>query len=115
MDRFGQVKPKVLFAADGYYYNGKAHDSLAKIRQIADEIESLEQVVIVELVSDTPDFKTFVMRYRSRSGIATLQRHQISSLRSYPLIIRFTLCIPQGLPESPSASSTEQVARSFNT
>ena len=39
MDRFGQVKPKVLFAADGYYYNGKAHDSLAKIRQIADEID----------------------------------------------------------------------------
>ena len=57
MDRFGQVKPKVLFAADGYYYNGKAHDSLAKIRQIADEIESFEQVVIVELVSDTPDLQ----------------------------------------------------------
>ena len=57
MDRFGQVKPKVLFAADGYYYNGKAHDSLAKIRQIADEIESLEQVVIVELVSATPDIQ----------------------------------------------------------
>ena len=50
MDRFGQVKPKVLFAADGYYYNGKAHDSLEKVRQIAEEIDSLEQVVIVEVV-----------------------------------------------------------------
>ena len=55
MDRFGQVKPKVLFAADGYYYNGKAHDSLEKVRQIAEEIESLEQVVIVEVVENAPN------------------------------------------------------------
>ena len=54
MDRFGQVKPKVLFAADGYYYNGKAHDSLEKVRQIGEEIDSLEQVVIVEIVEKAP-------------------------------------------------------------
>jgi acetoacetyl-CoA synthetase len=51
MDRFGQVRPKILFAADGYYYNGKAHSSLEKVRQIAQEIESLEQVVVVELIA----------------------------------------------------------------
>ena len=50
MDRFGQVKPKVLFAANGYFYNGKAHDSLRKVRQIAEEIDSLEHVVVVEVV-----------------------------------------------------------------
>jgi acetoacetyl-CoA synthetase len=55
MDRFGQVKPKVLFAADGYYYNGKAHDSLEKVRQIADDIDSLEHVVIVEVVEKAPN------------------------------------------------------------
>ena len=55
MDRFGQVKPKVLFAANGYYYNGKAHDSLDKVRQIAEEIDSLEHVVIVEIVEQAPD------------------------------------------------------------
>ena len=26
LDRFGQIEPKVLFAADGYYYNAKRHD-----------------------------------------------------------------------------------------
>jgi acetoacetyl-CoA synthetase len=55
MDRFGQVKPKVLFAADGYYYNGKAHDSREKVRQIAEEIDSLEQVVFVEVVEKAPN------------------------------------------------------------
>ena len=28
LDRFGQVAPKLLFVADGYYYNGKTLDSL---------------------------------------------------------------------------------------
>ena len=55
MDRFGQVKPKVLFAADGYYYNGKAHDSLEKVRQIAEDIDSLEHVVIVQVVEKAPN------------------------------------------------------------
>ena len=55
MDRFGQVKPKILFAANGYYYNGKAHDSLDKVRQIAEEIDSLEQVVIVEIIEQAHD------------------------------------------------------------
>ena len=55
IDRFGQVKPKVLFAADGYYYNGRAHDSLGKVRQIAQEIDSLEQLVIVEVVEKSPN------------------------------------------------------------
>ncbi len=32
LDRFGQVAPRVLFTADGYFYNGKTIDSLAPVR-----------------------------------------------------------------------------------
>jgi len=35
LDRFGQITPAVLFAADGYFYNGKQIDSLQKVREIA--------------------------------------------------------------------------------
>src|SRR5205085_1331987 len=31
IDRFGQIKPKVLVAADGYFYNGKAFETLTKL------------------------------------------------------------------------------------
>ncbi len=55
MDRFGQVQPKVLFAADGYYYNGKAHTALAKISDIAAQIGELVQVVVVPVLSESPD------------------------------------------------------------
>ncbi len=32
LDRFGQIEPKVLFATDGYFYNGKSIDSLPLVR-----------------------------------------------------------------------------------
>ena len=49
MDRFGQIEPKILFAADGYHYNGKRCDSLARVAEIAARIDSIESVVIVPL------------------------------------------------------------------
>ena len=47
LDRFGQTEPKLLFSADGYLYNGKAHDSLARVREIAAKLPSVRRVVVV--------------------------------------------------------------------
>jgi acetoacetyl-CoA synthetase len=47
LDRFGQIAPKVLFACDGYWYNGKAIDCLGKVAEIAARMPTLERVVIV--------------------------------------------------------------------
>lgn len=55
IDRFGQIKPKVLFAANGYSYNGKKFDSLERIKQIADAITTVEKVVIVPYTESNPD------------------------------------------------------------
>ncbi len=55
MDRFGQIEPKVLFAADGYYYNGRAHSSLERVAGIAEALPAIERVVLVPLVSEQPD------------------------------------------------------------
>ena len=55
LDRFGQIAPKVLFAADGYFYNGKKIDSLVKVGEIAAALPSLRRVVVVPYVSDEPD------------------------------------------------------------
>ena len=33
LDRFSQIKPKFLFAANGYFYNGKQFDSLENLHQ----------------------------------------------------------------------------------
>lgn len=50
MDRFGQIEPKVLFACDGYYYNGKCIDSLPRVREIQTNIRSIEKLIIVPIV-----------------------------------------------------------------
>ena len=43
LDRFGQIEPSVLVAADGYFYGGKTHDSLR-----ADRGRSLDALPTVE-------------------------------------------------------------------
>ena len=55
LDRFGQIEPSVLFTADGYYYAGKTLDSLAPIRGVLQQLESVRRVVVVPYVADAPD------------------------------------------------------------
>jgi acetoacetyl-CoA synthetase len=45
----------VLICADGYFYNGKAIDSLARVREFAAELPSLARIVVVPYLSQTPD------------------------------------------------------------
>jgi acetoacetyl-CoA synthetase len=47
LERFGQIEPKVLFCADGYIYDGDAHDSLERVREIAEGLKTLRKVVVV--------------------------------------------------------------------
>ena len=49
LDRFGQIEPKVLFTADGYFYNGKTFDSLATVADLRRQIPSVKAVVVVPL------------------------------------------------------------------
>jgi len=60
VDRFGQIEPKVLFAANGYYYNGKVCDTRATVAGVVDRMPSVVKTVVVPFVPDlsmagTPD------------------------------------------------------------
>jgi acetoacetyl-CoA synthetase len=48
VDRFGQIRPKVLLAVDGYRYGGKDFDRRDCIRQLQAEIPSIEHVVVLD-------------------------------------------------------------------
>ena len=54
VDRFGQIEPKVLFAADGYYYNGKSHDCLGKLAEILNRMPPVARTVIVPYMRAAP-------------------------------------------------------------
>ena len=47
LDRFRQIAPKVLIAADGYRHGGKDHDRTGLIDELLRELPSIERVVVV--------------------------------------------------------------------
>jgi acetoacetyl-CoA synthetase len=55
LDRFGQIKPRVLFTANGYFFKGKALDSLERISNILKELPSIEKVVVVPYTEQEPN------------------------------------------------------------
>jgi acetoacetyl-CoA synthetase len=55
LDRFGQIKPKVLFTANGYSFKGKKLDSLERIAHILKELPSIEKVVVVPYTEQKAD------------------------------------------------------------
>jgi acetoacetyl-CoA synthetase len=72
IDRFGQIEPRMLFAADGYFYNGKLVDGLGKLREIVPRLPSLERTVVVAYararppldgVADAIDWRDLVADY----------------------------------------------------
>ncbi len=66
VDRFGQIQPKVLIGVDGYFYNGKSHETLSKLTEIAARLDSLQRVIVVPYISDDP----------SITSISTAQSHR---------------------------------------
>ena len=55
LDRFGQIEPVLLIAADGHLYAGKSHDGLAKLAEVTRALPSLRRVIVVPHLSEAPD------------------------------------------------------------
>jgi acetoacetyl-CoA synthetase len=55
LDRFSQIRPKVLFAADGYRYAGKAIDLLERLERVVAALPETERVVVVPYLGGQAD------------------------------------------------------------
>ena len=47
IDRFQQIEPKVLFAIDGYQYNGKEFDRRSVVRELQSSLPTLQKTILV--------------------------------------------------------------------
>ncbi len=56
LDRFGQVAPKVLFAANAYVYGGTEFDCLERLAQVRAALPSLEAVYVHDVVESDDDY-----------------------------------------------------------
>ncbi|WP_374652536.1 acetoacetate--CoA ligase [Dongia sp.] len=55
LDRFGQIEPRILITADGYWYNGKSHDCLERVAEFLTKLPSVEEVLVIPYISRNPD------------------------------------------------------------
>jgi len=93
LDRFGQTEPKLLFCADGYLYNGKAHDSLARVREIAAQLPGVRRVVVVPHMAAQPDVSGIANAMRYDDWLAPHAPGRIDYAQlpfDHPLYILFT-------------------------
>jgi acetoacetyl-CoA synthetase len=76
LDRFGQIAPRILISADGYFYGGKVIDVLPRLKEIAARLPSIEKLVVVPYTRRTPpiddipravDVHEFLAPYRPRA------------------------------------------------
>ncbi|WP_086479210.1 acetoacetate--CoA ligase [Oceanospirillum sanctuarii] len=68
-DRFGQIKPKVLFTTDGYFYAKKTLDSLEKVSGILERLPEIEHVVVLPFVDENPDLSTLTEPAKSKATL----------------------------------------------
>jgi acetoacetyl-CoA synthetase len=95
LDRFGQIAPKVLFTADGYFYAGKTLDSLAHIAEVASKLPSVELIVVIPYVEAEPALARLrqaapLARHWNAFGERGARLHFASMPFNHPLYILYS-------------------------
>jgi acetoacetyl-CoA synthetase len=93
LDRFGQIEPRVLITADGYWYNGKSHDCLERVREILAKLPSVEEVLVIPYISQNPDISKLPNARLIGDVIAANQGAALTFERvpfNHPLYIMFS-------------------------
>jgi len=80
IDRFKQIEPTVLFAVDGYRYNGKAVDRLPIISELQAALPTLKKTVLVPYLNkdaSTESLKDAVLWQELLKGSSELRFEQV--------------------------------------
>jgi acetoacetyl-CoA synthetase len=82
VDRFKQIEPKILIAADGYLYGGKPFDKMKAVRSLENKLPTLEQIVVVPFLEKDPDISSLS---RGINWQTLLSEEQEASLQFTPV------------------------------
>ena len=80
IERFSQVKPKILFIIDRYFYNGKEINVQNRLLDIVSKISSIKHIVIVKY----PGQRQLIKRFNIRK----VNIHNFSKIKSKKKIIK---------------------------
>ena len=93
LERLGQVEPKVMITSDGYFYKGKAFDTLEHAAEVARGIPSLKKVIVVSYTRPRADISRIPNSihyedFLSKENGLEIQFEQLPF--SHPLYIMFS-------------------------
>ncbi|MDB5864923.1 MAG: acetoacetate--CoA ligase [Betaproteobacteria bacterium] len=93
LDRFGQIEPKVLIVADGYYYGGKTIDVMPRIRDVLAKLPTVEKTLIVPYLQAQPPIEEIPGAVLLDDFVAPYSAAEISFERlpfDHPLFIMYS-------------------------
>jgi acetoacetyl-CoA synthetase len=68
VDRFSQIEPKVLFAADGYTYNGKPFEKMEVVIELCEKLPTVKTVILVNYLNQVGSLQFAVGSQVTASG-----------------------------------------------
>lgn len=77
LDRFQQIEPKVLVAADGYYYGGKLFDRSDTVAKLIAQLPTLDALVVVDRIGASVDLMEAASLATSNWADATAGEHEL--------------------------------------
>jgi acetoacetyl-CoA synthetase len=93
LDRFGQIEPKVLVAADGYFYGGKTLDVMPRVAEVVARLPSVQRTVIIPYTRRDPDLSGITNAVDVHDFMAPFEAAKLSFERlpfDHPLFIMFS-------------------------
>ena len=91
LDRFNQIRPKILFTADGYCYGAKRIDCMPVVNKLAQSIDGLEHVIVFPFLTATPDLDSVLNATSWSAFIGTAQEIEFASLPfDHPVYVMYS-------------------------
>ena len=93
IDRFGQIEPKVLVAADGYFYGGKTIDVMPRVAEVVARLPTLQRTVIIPYTRRDPALSSIPGAIDVHDFMAPFEAGRLSFERlpfDHPLFIMFS-------------------------
>ncbi len=92
VDRFGQSKPKVLVTCAGYSYNGKYFDLTEKIKAVAEQIDSIEKIIVADFLNQASDIAAIPKAVAWQDFVDPMEKRIAYTYRAFgdPLYIMYS-------------------------
>ncbi|MEZ5722428.1 MAG: AMP-binding protein [Paracoccaceae bacterium] len=115
LDRFAQIAPKVLFATDGYWYNGKRIEIAGKLAELLPGLPSVHKTVVIDYLGQCRGGGGGAPGGGELRRVHRGIRPRAIGVPRWRFDHRSTSCSPRAPPGRRNASFTGPAACSCNT